>query len=267
MKTIKISVYAAALLVVCFFAAAFINANPGVKVKKANFDDKGFAVVELFTSEGCSSCPSADAVIARLEKETTGRPVYLLAYHVDYWNRLGWKDVFSSADYSRRQSTYANWLRLSSVYTPQVIVNGSKEFVGSQEGTLRSAITAGLNKSSKAALSLENLKAEGSKATFKYNTEGTAGNTALVLALVEKHATTVVKSGENGGRTLSHVQIVTKVQSIVLNGDKASEATIALPVAFSAANYEVIGFIQNTQTGEILGAARAAFPGAVSASN
>src|ERR1700712_5296387 len=91
--------------------------------------DKGFAVIELFTSEGCSSCPPADAVIAKVEKESADKPIYILAFHVDYWNRLGWKDVFSSAAYSARQNQYAQWLNLSSVYTPQVVVNGRTEFV------------------------------------------------------------------------------------------------------------------------------------------
>src|SRR5882757_10188754 len=91
----------------------------------------GFAVVELFTSEGCSSCPSADALVAAVQKENKDQPVYILAFHVDYWDRLGWKDAFSDAAYSDRQRAYASWLRLSSIYTPQVVVNGRKEFVGS----------------------------------------------------------------------------------------------------------------------------------------
>jgi hypothetical protein len=192
--------------------------------------------------------------------------VYILAYHVDYWNRLGWKDVFSSADYSRRQNMYANWLNLSSVYTPQVIVNGRKEFVGSQEGMLRNAITAGIGKAGKAELTLDGLKANNSQAMVKYNAAGAGANTSLVLALVEKNATTVVKAGENGGRTLSHVQIVTKIQTITLNGNKSGEANVELPKNFTVQNYEVIAFVQNTQNGEILAAARAAFP-TMSASN
>ncbi|MEO7213070.1 DUF1223 domain-containing protein [Mucilaginibacter sp.] len=266
MKTIKILSTVAILLTAGFVSVAFINAKPPVKVVKPAFDGKGFAVVELFTSEGCSSCPAADAVVAKIEKESAGKPVYILAYHVDYWNRLGWKDVFSSADYSRRQNTYANWLNLSSVYTPQVVVNGRKEFVGSQEGTLRNAITAGIGKAGKATLALDGLKAADSQATVKYNADGAGENTALVLALVEKNATTVVKAGENGGRTLSHVQIVTKIQNIALNGHKSGEANIGLPKNFTAQNYEVIAFVQNVQNGEILAASRAVFP-TVSASN
>ena len=269
MKAIKLFTYAAILLAAGLASAAFINpkhTSVGM-AHKVIAGDEGFAVVELFTSEGCSSCPSADAVVAKIEKETTGRPVYILAYHVDYWNRLGWKDVFSNADYSRRQNIYANWLKLGSVYTPQIIVNGHTEFIGSQEGTLRNAITAGINKKSRSQLSFEGLNANGSQASVKYTTAGITAGNALVLALVEKNASTVVKSGENGGRTLSHVQIVSQLQSINISGDKSGEAKITLPGSFSASNYEVIGFIQNTQTGEIKAAARTAFPAKVSASN
>lgn len=266
MRTIKILSTAAILLAVGVASVAFINAKPAAKAVKSNFDGKGFAVVELFTSEGCSSCPSADAVVAKIEKESAGKPVYILAYHVDYWNRLGWKDVFSSADYSRRQNVYANWLNLSSVYTPQVIVNGRKEFVGSQEATLRNAISAGIGKAGKATLTLEGLKANNSEALVKYNAEGAGSNTSLVLALVEKNATTEVKAGENGGRTLKHVQIVTQIENVALNGNKSGEAGIALPKNFTMQNYEVIAFVQNTQNGEILAANRAAFP-TTSASN
>ncbi|RWY52535.1 DUF1223 domain-containing protein [Mucilaginibacter gilvus] len=266
MRNIKTLICAVLLCSAVIVSAAFSNKKPVAKLSKATFEGKGFAVVELFTSEGCSSCPSADAVVAKIEKESAGKPVYILAYHVDYWNRLGWKDVFSSADYSRRQNTYANWLNLSSVYTPQVVVNGRKEFVGSQEGTLRNAITAGIGKAGKTALTLDGLKAGSNQATIKYKADGAGENTALVLALVEKNATTVVKAGENGGRTLSHVQIVTKIQNIALNGDKNGETSISLPKNFTAQNYEVIAFVQNVQNGEILAASRAAFP-TVSASN
>src|SRR5476651_2422634 len=117
-------------------SSAFINFKKTVPSKANN---QRFAVVELFTSEGCSSCPPADEAIAKLQKESNGKPVYILAFHVDYWNRLGWKDVFSNADYSERQNEYAKYLRLESVYTPQVVVNGKKEFVGSEESTLQSS--------------------------------------------------------------------------------------------------------------------------------
>ena len=103
MKAIKIFI-AATLAVVTISAFAFINGHHS----KANINSngKGFAVIELFTSEGCSSCPPADKLIARIEKESGDKPIYILAYHVDYWNRLGWVDTFSRSEYSDRQKQY-----------------------------------------------------------------------------------------------------------------------------------------------------------------
>lgn len=118
----------------------------------ANFP--GFAVVELFTSEDCSSCPSADALVAKIQEENKDKPVYILAFHVDYWNRLGCKDVFSDPSFTKRQRQYAGWLRLSTVYTPQAIINGNKEFVGSQETTMRKAIKESLDKKVLATIGL-----------------------------------------------------------------------------------------------------------------
>jgi hypothetical protein len=264
MKNIKVYAVILCLAITALVSAAFINKS---RVKPTIITSgQGFAVVELFTSEGCSSCPPADELLARVQKESTGKPVYLLAYHVDYWNRLGWKDIFSSADFSKRQSTYAKWLKLSSVYTPQAIVNGHTEFVGSASGTLRNAIRTNLAKASKTQISLT-LTATKDKATLKYNTEGAAANTALVFALVQKNARSVIKSGENSGRTLSHIQIVNKLQNIPLGNNKTGEANIALPHNFSAQEWEVIGFVQNMQTGDISAATRAAFPQTVTANN
>ena len=256
MKSIKIFT-AMGCLVAGLLFAAFSGVNKPVVTMAG---DKGFAVVELFTSEGCSSCPPADELLARVQNEYSGKAVYVLAYHVDYWNRLGWKDVFSSADFSKRQSTYAKWLKLSSVYTPQAIVNGRTEFVGSAQGALHNAIRTNLEKAPGAKVALAGLTIVKDKATLKYTIEGEAAKAALVLALVQKNATSVVKSGENSGRTLSHIQIVNKLQNILLENNKTGEAGIDLPHNFTAQGYEVIALLQNTQTGEITAATRAAFP-------
>jgi len=236
----------------------------GEKTAKLGTPGKGFAVIELFTSEGCSSCPSADALVARVEKEVTDKPVYILAYHVDYWNRLGWKDVFSKPEYSARQSQYADWLNLSSVYTPQIVVNGRKEFVGSEEGTLRNAIKSDLEIAAKSDLALTDIKVDGDKATIHYTT-GAVKNSVLIVALVEKNATTKVQRGENGGRILSHVQIVTQLKSVALNNSKDGTENISLPHGFDPQKWELIGFVQNEANGEITGATKAEFPLPVSA--
>ncbi len=104
---------------------------------------KSPVLVELFTSEGCSSCPPADRVLAQLETEQPNKnaEIITLALHVDYWDNLGWKDKFSSALYSQRQSVYGQALKLNQVYTPQMVVDGQKQFVGSNLSEANKAIT------------------------------------------------------------------------------------------------------------------------------
>src|ERR1700761_273420 len=255
MRSFRIFITVACLGLALMVTQAFKIIKDKTTVKAA---EKGFAVIELFTSEGCSSCPPADALVARVQKESNGKPVYILAFHVDYWNRLGWKDVFSSAEYSERQNQYARWLKLSSVYTPQIVVNGRTEFVGSEEGNLRNAIKTSLEKSAGTELTLNDVKVENDKATIKYHAESAGNNDVLLLALIEKNATTKVQRGENGGRTLAHVQIVSQLKSVSLKNSTGTES-IALPHGFDPQKYELIGFVQNTSNGEITGATKAEF--------
>jgi hypothetical protein len=258
MKRFKIFAFAAGLTVAVLATTAFTIPGNAAKKSLPKITGNGFAVIELFTSEGCSSCPPADELVARIQKEDVDKPVYILAFHVDYWNRLGWKDPFSSADYSKRQNQYATWLNLQSVYTPQIVVNGHKEFVGSEEGTLRNAITAGLRAAPAGGLTLNAQNTAGHIAV-QYKAEGSGKNTTLLLALVQKNGQTKVQRGENGGRILSHVQIVRNLQSVPLNTGGTGTANIALPNSFNAAGYEVIGFVQNTGNGAILAAAKSGF--------
>jgi hypothetical protein len=238
------------ITVAAFGLSAFI------KSKKIEADNKGFAVVELFTSEGCSSCPPADALVAKVEKESKDQPVYILAYHVDYWNSLGWKDAFSSADYSKRQNAYARYLHLQQIYTPQIVVNGKTEFVGSEEGTLRSAIKTSLQKESPVQLSLNIVSLGKGQANLKYAAEGADKNTVLLVAFVQKNAQTKVERGENQGRTLAHVQIVRKLQSVSLSGNNGA-INVSLPNGFDPKEWEIVGILQNSSSGAITGAARA----------
>jgi len=264
MRSFKIFIALICLGLTGLLTEAFITIKSN-NTSKPEAVGKGVAVVELFTSEGCSSCPSADALVARVQKENIDKPVYILAFHVDYWNRLGWKDVFSSHEYSDRQNQYARWLKLSQIYTPQVIVNGHTEFVGSDEKSLRSAIKAGLEKPAKTEISLNNIKIEGDKASVQYHATGAADNSSLLIALIEKNATTKVQRGENGGRTLVHVQIVTKLKSIALKNNANGTENIALPHGFDPQKFELIGFVQNASNGEITGATKVQLPSNLSA--
>ncbi len=210
---------------------------------------KGFAVVELFTSEGCSSCPSADELVRRIKSENK-KDVYILSFHVDYWNRLGWKDVFSKQEYSARQQDYARSLSLQGVYTPQVIVNGTSEFVGSDESALNNSIYKGLNNASESNIAITAIR-KNNFIEIHYDITGTEMiflNSAIVLP----EATTQVKRGENGGQTLHHVNIVKefKVAETKGSGDlrmKISNELIDKPL-------KVIVYTQTKQNLKILGA-------------
>jgi len=254
MKPLKILILSVVFVAAIIAASAFINKK--TTSKKADPSSTGFAVIELFTSEGCSSCPPADAVIAKIEQESSGKPVYVLAFHVDYWDHDGWKDVFSSADYTNRQKQYAKWLGVSQIYTPQAVVNGTTELVGSEEGKLRKAISDNEAVDAMSQINLSAVKAGPGKVNLQYQTEGSTGNSTLVLAVVQKSAQNNVGAGENKGRTLSHVQIVRALK--VVNAKHSGSTSIDLPAGFDATGGEVIAFVQNMQTGLITGATRAA---------
>src|SRR6187551_1483077 len=144
------------LLPICVFAASLLTISFSTKNlnKKMNKGNGGFALVELFTSEGCSSCPAADEVLEEIQKKYNDKNVLVLSYHVDYWDKLGWKDIFSDPSFTQRQEYYSNIFRLNSIYTPQVVVNGRKEFLGSDKSKIISSIEEQLNETSVASIKL-----------------------------------------------------------------------------------------------------------------
>jgi hypothetical protein len=217
-----------------------------------------FAVVELFTSEGCSSCPPADAVVATIQQEDKQLPVYVLCFHVDYWDRLGWKDAFSDAAWSDRQREYAHWLRLSQIYTPQVVVNGTKELVGSDAATLRRTIADHLQQPAAARLSLTDVRLAGSKVSWQAQAEGAPRDADLVVAVVEHNAVTQVEAGENHGKTLSHIQIVRSLGTSHPDAKGNVAGHLGWPAAMTPADGELIAFLQDPASGRILAATRSA---------
>lgn len=260
MKPIQISTLCA--LVALLLSSAFL-ANRSIASKSstdATIKGDGFAVLELFTSEGCSSCPPADELLAKIQKEAGNKPVYVLAYHVDYWDRLGWRDVFSNFDYSKRQYEYARQLG-AQVYTPQVVVNGKTEFVGSNEAATDYAVNSALSCTTTTSLTLQG-KIQSGKMVIGYQVSGNSDNTELALAVVQKTAISKVKYGENQGRTLTHAQIVKELHSFDLEKGKKGEVNILLPEEFNVSGWEVIGLLQHTGTKAINAATRVVFNGA-----
>ncbi|WP_164914084.1 DUF1223 domain-containing protein [Aquimarina sediminis] len=164
-------------------------------------------VLELFTSQGCSSCPSADKLLNKIKEKYKKQNVYVLSYHVDYWNRLGWKDPFSSSKYSDYQRKYAKRFDIRSIYTPQLVVNGSEHFTGSNRYKTDSALEKYSKTKASTMIAIKNVRKEGSAISFDYNIKGEQFDN-LTLALVVSDRTTNISKGENRSRTLKNTNIV-----------------------------------------------------------
>ena len=216
-----------------------------------HLSSSGFAVVELFTSEGCSSCPAADKILGRIQKEYQSG-VYVLGFHVDYWDRLGWRDVYSDASYTKRQGAYASVFSLNSIYTPQVVVNGRFQFVGSDEGQLRKTIDKELDRV--ASGSIDGTASVGPNKEIELSYEVTTKmDEWLQIALVQLNATTKVEAGENKGRVLQHINLVRNLRTIEVgerNGNKGS-LVLSIPPDLIDSDFEIIAFMQKKKTLEI----------------
>lgn len=206
------------------------------------------AVIELFTSEGCSSCPPADALLPMLQKQY-GKRLIALSFHVDYWNRLGWKDPFSSADYTARQNTYAAAFNADNIYTPQAIINGSVGMNGSNKSRLTSAIDNALQRTGQPQLTATATLSTGT-CHVEYTTT-LAANETVAIALVQLEATTDVKRGENSGRTLKHHNVVRVYQNTQGN---SGTADLTMPMGLEAADCHVVVLVQNNTSRHITNA-------------
>lgn len=167
---------------------------------------KSFAVLELFTSEGCSSCPLADRLLPEFMKEDSN--IIALSFHVDYWDNLGWKDAFSNASYTERQRQYAEQLHLESIYTPQLVINGQYETVGSNRQKAESFIKKVQEEKPLAEIKINSLKEQNHQLEINCRLEGEIKNSKLLAALVQKHAERKIGAGENKGATLIHTNVV-----------------------------------------------------------
>jgi hypothetical protein len=230
---------------------------------------KRHVVVELFTSEGCSSCPPADALLSQLQdsQPISGAEIITLSEHVDYWNRLGWKDPYSSSQFTNRQQRYADVLKGEDPYTPQMIVDGQKAFVGSRESEARRAIAAAAEVPAAAVtLSLDNAsrKTGGNRIAFTVrvdNIPSTVNDRPLevLLAVTESGLSSSVKSGENSGRTLTHTSVVRKLISVGTVTRKSAPGFSANPVveigkSWQSDRLRAVAFLQDKSTLQILGA-------------
>jgi hypothetical protein len=290
-KMRKLSVVASAVVVLAVVAAAAFTMGGRRAVKQEQSREGAAAgteasnapgalksnarapvVVELFTSEGCSSCPPADALLARLDETQPvgGAEVIPLAMHVDYWNDLGWRDPFSSAQFSERQGEYAAGFGRDGVYTPQMIVDGVKEFAGGNERAALEALNDAAREP-KAEVKLAREPARPGEAAqsgesahisveidrLPKRTEGDA--VYVLLALTESGLSSDVARGENSGRRLTHAGVVRVLQTLggptdAGGGAFKTEAVVPLDKSWRRENLRAVVFAQERGTRRVLAA-------------
>lgn len=220
-------------------------------------------LVELFTSEGCSSCPPADALLQQLDTQPIpGVQLIVLSEHVDYWNHIGWKDPYSSPFFSQRQNTYAQRTGSGSVYTPQMIVDGTTGFVGSDSREAQKVIEKSRDEEklpvtlSNPTLSNGTVRAKIDIAQLSDSLHVRSADVYVAVAL--NHAESQVLHGENEGRRLQHVAVVKsviKIGSVNKTQSFSQEASVKIEGNPDPANVRLIVFAQNPGTGRVLGAA------------
>jgi hypothetical protein len=250
--------YAIAFVVfAAIFAVALLPKSPAPTPAR-----KG-VVVELFTSEGCSSCPPADALLIKLRQEHSndGVEIIPLGFHVDYWNRLGWRDRFSSADYSQRQEDYVNRMKLDGPYTPQMVVDGDAVFVGNNTGRAHDAIARAAGRSPGAQL--EVTPSSGDKLHVKVSS-ASANSADILLAITEDNLSSSVKSGENSGHLLRHAAVVREFRKIGQTSAGGFDSDVALNPGkdWKRRDLRAVVFVQETPAGKILGATETSLAGA-----
>lgn len=182
-------------------------------------------VVELFTSQGCSSCPPADELLAAIETEY-GSEVITLSYHVDYWDYIGWKDPFASREYTLKQYAYADAFGSSSVYTPQAVINGNSHFTGSDGRKMGRALKENKLKSA-GVLQLGEIKKTGNKLFTDYVLPNANDVNSITFALTLKERTTAIKRGENRNRTLTNHNIV--IDQALIEAQQEGSIQLSIP--------------------------------------
>lgn len=240
-------------------------AGPHPPQSKPAPEKRQAVLVELFTSEGCSSCPPADDFLARLDKEqpVAGAEIIALEEHVDYWDHQGWNDPFSSADWTARQVEYVNRFRGNSAYTPEVVVDGQKSVVGGREREVFQAI-AELSREPRTELNLKvqsSAKGAANLVVRVGKLAATPGDLPEVwIAVAERELASSVSGGENQGRELRHSAVLRSLKKIgvaTAAGESSYDgaAQIKLKKEWKRENLQWIAFVQEKKSRKILGAA------------
>jgi hypothetical protein len=219
-------------------------------------------ILELYTSQGCSSCPPADALLSRLGREKSSAGIVIpLAFHVDYWNRIGWTDPFSSSLWSERQGRYAAVRKTEQVYTPQMVLNGTAQVVGNDERSVRAEIARQLRAPRSGILTISRITPapHGLSVDVTAELKGAPARSADVyIALFENDVSTAVRTGENAGRRLANDYIVRFLKKgfSISSGGAAKTRTVEVPLepSWRRDRLGVVAFSQDPRTLAIHGA-------------
>ncbi|NAS30132.1 DUF1223 domain-containing protein [Flavobacteriaceae bacterium R38] len=196
-------------------------------MKEENEAFEPVVVLELFTSQGCSSCPSADKLLSAIREEYQEDNVFALSYHVTYWNYIGWEDPFSKEQYTDKQREYAQKFRSRSIYTPQLVVNGREHFVGSDRFKLYNRLKSYGKASAPNGITINAVKTTGDQVSFNFDVKGNLSNKKLRTVLVIEERETDVKRGENRNRKLVNSNIV--VAEKYLSAQTKGSSSIKIP--------------------------------------
>lgn len=226
--------------------AGFGEAQPGPRVP---------VLVELFTSEGCNSCPPADTLLEELLQEQPIEGVYVipLSEHVTYWDHQGWKDPFGAQQFTARQQQYGLRFNIDSIYTPQLVIDGTSEYVGSDRRSIERALRSA-GRQVKPALKVSGTEASGTLTVVASGPALSAEDDAeLWVALTEDRLAVDVKRGENANKILKHSGVVRVLRSA---GDakRATAVTITVDPAWRRDHLRLVGFVQSRKNRKILGA-------------
>ena len=217
-------------------------------------------LVELFTSEGCSDCPPADELLRQVSghKTADGRLIVGISEHVSYWNSLGWRDPFSSEQYTDRQNDYGSHFGLNGVYTPQMVVNGREQFVGSDHRALEAAFASEAQRN-QIELHITSAQIVEKSITFSYSASNLPAKSSLqlVAVLVDDMDRSNVLRGENSGRELAHASVARALMSLgTLHETEERSMSLPLPPSFttnSAGGHHLVLFAQQNGAGAVLG--------------
>lgn len=219
-------------------------------------------LAELFTSEGCNSCPPADGLLEMLLQQQPIEGVYVIALseHVTYWDHQGWKDPFGSPQFTTRQQQYGRRLNIDSIYTPQLVIDGTREFIGSDKRAIERGLLEAA-KTPKPALNVETTSGEGVINAAVSGPGLTADPDAeLWFALTEDHLVVDVKRGENANKTMKHSAVVRVLRSAGNVDETSKRVSFKLSSDWKRDNLRIVGFVQSKKTRRIVSVGSAIAP-------